>query len=204
MAPSYKLTYFDGRGLAETSRFLFKYGGIEFEDVRIKKEEWPQWKEKFAFGQVPVLEHEGKQVGQSIAIARYLAKKVKLAGNDDWENLEIDAIVDTINDLRLKLVPIFYEQDEAKKKALIEVVSKESFPYYLPRLETVVKKNNGHFALGRLTWADFYFATISPVFDFFTGSDTLADYPTLKAAREKVNEIPAIKKWIETRPKTDF
>ena len=117
MAPSYKLTYFDGRGLGETSRFLFKYGGIDFEDVRIKKEEWPQWKEskcwgkrlrgfnseiaEFAFGQVPVLEHEGKQVGQSIAIARYLAKKVKLAGNDDWENLEIDAIVDTINDLRL-------------------------------------------------------------------------------------------------------
>ena len=48
-----------------------------------------------------MLEHEGKQVGQSRAIARYLAKKVKLAGNDDWENLEIDAIVDTINDLRL-------------------------------------------------------------------------------------------------------
>ena len=48
-------------------------------------------------------------------------------------------------------MPIFYEQDEAKKKALIEVVSKESFPYYLPRLEAVVKKNNGHFALGRVS-----------------------------------------------------
>lgn len=52
------------------------------------------------FGQVPVLEIDGKKVHQSIAICRYLAKQVKLAGDNDWENLEIDAIVDTVNDLR--------------------------------------------------------------------------------------------------------
>lgn len=52
------------------------------------------------FGQLPFLEHNGKTVNQSVAIARYLAKIVNLAGNDEWENLEIDAIVDTVNDLR--------------------------------------------------------------------------------------------------------
>lgn len=52
------------------------------------------------FGQVPFLEHNGKQVGQSVAIARYVGKLVKLGGNDDWENLEIDAIVDTLNDFK--------------------------------------------------------------------------------------------------------
>ena len=52
------------------------------------------------FGLLPLLEHNGKQVNQSKAIARYLAKKVKLVGDDDWENLEIDAIVDTLDDLR--------------------------------------------------------------------------------------------------------
>jgi glutathione S-transferase len=45
MAPAYKLTYFDVRGLGEASRLLFKYGDIDFEDVRIKREEWPQLKE---------------------------------------------------------------------------------------------------------------------------------------------------------------
>lgn len=53
------------------------------------------------FGQVPVLEHNGKVVGQSLSIARYAGKQAKLAGNDDWENLEIDSIADTYNDLRL-------------------------------------------------------------------------------------------------------
>lgn len=52
------------------------------------------------FGQVPVLEVDGKVAHQSIAIARYLAKQVKLVGKDDWEDLAIDSMVDTVNDLR--------------------------------------------------------------------------------------------------------
>lgn len=52
------------------------------------------------FGQVPVLEANGKIVDQSIAIARYVAKLVKLTGNDPWEDLLIDSIVYTIDDLR--------------------------------------------------------------------------------------------------------
>lgn len=126
MAPAYKLTYFDGRGLAETCRFLFKYGGIEFEDCRVKREDWPQVKKStyffiliflldfiihvldYTWGQLPVLEHKGKTVNQSLSITRYLGKQVKLAGNDDWENLEIDAIADTINDLRLSKLNILF------------------------------------------------------------------------------------------------
>lgn len=51
-------------------------------------------------GQIPVLEIDGKQIHQSIAICRYLAKKVGLSGDDDFENFEIDCVVDTVNDLR--------------------------------------------------------------------------------------------------------
>lgn len=52
------------------------------------------------FGQVPILEVDGKVAHQSVAISRYLAKKVGLVGADDWENLEIDSMVDTITDMR--------------------------------------------------------------------------------------------------------
>jgi glutathione S-transferase len=45
-----------------------------------------------------MLEHEGRKAGQSVAISRYVAKKVQLAGKDDWEDLEIDAVVDSIKD----------------------------------------------------------------------------------------------------------
>jgi hypothetical protein len=44
MAPAYKLTYFNVKALAEPIRFLLSYGGVEFEDYRVEKEEWLQLK----------------------------------------------------------------------------------------------------------------------------------------------------------------
>lgn len=38
--PTFKLTYFNVKALAEPTRYLFAYGGIEYEDVRINEEEW--------------------------------------------------------------------------------------------------------------------------------------------------------------------
>lgn len=40
-----KLTYFNGRGLAEHIRYLLKYGNIAFEDIRIEQDNWPALKE---------------------------------------------------------------------------------------------------------------------------------------------------------------
>lgn len=45
MSPNLKLVYFDGRGVVEGTRFILKQGGIEFEDVRIKHEDWPKYKD---------------------------------------------------------------------------------------------------------------------------------------------------------------
>lgn len=50
MAPVHKLTYFDVSALGEVTRFLFRYGGIEFTDERISSEQWPALKpSKFIF-----------------------------------------------------------------------------------------------------------------------------------------------------------
>ena len=43
--PKYKLTYFNVRGRAEHTRMLFAAAGVEFEDCRIKKEDWAKLKE---------------------------------------------------------------------------------------------------------------------------------------------------------------
>jgi prostaglandin-H2 D-isomerase / glutathione transferase len=59
-------------------------------------------------GQMPVLEVDGRRVHQSLAMCRYIAKQIKLNGTDAFEDLQIDAIVDTINDFRLSesIVPV--------------------------------------------------------------------------------------------------
>ena len=43
--PSYKLTYFNARGVAEPSRIILAYNGVEFEDVRVEREQWPAMKD---------------------------------------------------------------------------------------------------------------------------------------------------------------
>lgn len=42
--PTFKLTYFNIKGLAEPIRQLFAYGGIEYEDNRIERDDWPALK----------------------------------------------------------------------------------------------------------------------------------------------------------------
>jgi hypothetical protein len=43
--PQYKIIYFNVKALAEPMRFLLAYGNIDFEDVRIEKENWPAIKD---------------------------------------------------------------------------------------------------------------------------------------------------------------
>lgn len=47
---------------------------------------------------MPVLEFEDKRIHQSVAISRFLAKKVGLDGKSDMQNFEIDSVVDTLSD----------------------------------------------------------------------------------------------------------
>ncbi|CAH0401036.1 unnamed protein product [Chilo suppressalis] len=51
-------------------------------------------------GQLPVLEIDGKQYAQSLAIGRYLGRKYGLSGADIEEDFEIDQNVDFVNDIR--------------------------------------------------------------------------------------------------------
>lgn len=79
-AQAYKLTYFDGRGLAETSRYLLALAGAKWEDHRLPiefKPDGPPVRAEFdalkasgalPFGQVPLLEFDGKKIAQSKAI----------------------------------------------------------------------------------------------------------------------------------------
>ncbi|XP_071568388.1 glutathione S-transferase-like [Temnothorax nylanderi] len=195
--PSYKLTYFHLTGLAEPIRLLFSYAGIDFVDERIDKNDWPKLKPTMPFGKVPVLEVDGKRIHQSVAIGRYVAKQCSLAGKNDLESLEIDSTVDTIQDL---LEDIYVNYVRAKEQKL-EIVD-ETVSYYLERLDAQVKTNGGYFVGGALTWADLTFVGVLDYMNFLTKENIVEKYENLKQLRKKVEEIPAIKSWIEKRPST--
>ncbi|XP_067008892.1 glutathione S-transferase [Anabrus simplex] len=203
MAPKYKMTYFPVKGLGEPIRFLFAYGGVDYEDYRFEDEQWPQLQGKMPYGQVPILEVENKRIHQSVAISRYLAKQFGLAGKDDWEAMQIDAIIDTITDLRTRLANVHYDEDPVSKERNREPLMKETVPFFMSRFEDEVKSNNGYFVNGKLTWADLYFVAILDYLDVMAGKDLLENRPNLQALKAKILALPSIKEWVAKRPYSD-
>jgi len=205
--PTFKLYYFNLNALAETIRFIFAYAGQEYEDVRINDDDWDYGaiKTTMPLGQMPVLEVDGIKVNQSFAIARYLAKRFGLAGSNDWESLQVDVAVDTLTDLRLKIHAAHFEEDQGKKEKLKAVVTGELVPLYLGRLEQLAKENDGHLAVSKLTWADFFFTIYSDIFKVWElPADYLDKYPNLQKVVNNVNSLDSIKAWIKKRPEVEY
>ncbi|KAH1010246.1 hypothetical protein HUJ05_004565 [Dendroctonus ponderosae] len=190
MSPPYKLTYFDIMGLAEPIRLLLSYGNLDFEDCRVPKESWPNIKPNMPFGQIPVLEFNGKVYHQSIAISRYLAKQVKLVGKDDIEDMEIDAIVDVLMDFRSKVAKYHYDGDEAAKEAYAKTLFGEIVPYYLEKLDKQAKENGGYLVGGKLTWADLILVGSIDYMNFMAKKELLAGAPNLLKVKENVAAVP--------------
>lgn len=53
---------------------------------------------EFTWGQVPVLEVDGKQLAQASALNRYLARRFNLVGENEYESAKCDEFVDAIKD----------------------------------------------------------------------------------------------------------
>nr|XP_022903055.1 glutathione S-transferase-like [Onthophagus taurus] len=199
---SRKLTYFPLPALGEPIKYLLVYSNIDFEDIKIPLMTWMEVKNDFPFGQLPIYEENGKVVNQSVAIMRYLGKKCKLNGNNDWEDLEIDAIADTIKDLINKLIGGHYTKSASQQKLLQESILNDTLPFYMKKLDVVAKENNGHMACKRLTWVDFYVAgALNYFFSFpFIKKDLWEENPHLKAVRENVLMLPSIKDFRQKNP----
>ncbi|XP_076239027.1 glutathione S-transferase S1 [Calliopsis andreniformis] len=198
---TYKLTYFNLTGLGEPIRLLLHQSGIKFEDKRITFEEWPQMKSQMPLGQVPVLEIDGKTYYQSKAICRLIASRNNLYGADDVEAYQIDAAVETMDDLRVAFALYHWEQDP-NAKAKLKEKAYEKLPLYLKKLEEQVKNNGGFFVNGKLSWADLLYTAYTDLLSVILGADLNKDHPELKKLVEKVRALPNIKAYLDKRPKT--
>ena len=203
---TYKLYYFDGRGRAEFARLIFAAAGEKYEDIRFQRDEWPKHKSEMPLGQVPVLEYNGERLPQSVAIARFLAKQFHLAGKNNFEQGKTDAVVDTINDVLAKYIPIRFNSDESKKEELFKTFFAEELPKHLQNLEVLGKTygEGGPFFVGnQLTWADLFFYEVSNTL-IESHASSIDSYPWLKQNRVEVEKQPRIAEYLKTRPKTVF
>lgn len=204
----YKLIYFDTTGRGELIRLLFAVAGVEFEDVRLQEEEpateWKQMKPNTPFGQIPILEYEGKRICQSIAIARMLARRFGLAGKNETEEVLADMLVDCMNEIQEAIYNIFVFSFGAEVKAKhLELVYEKQIPKYLVNLEKLLKENQGGdgFLVGNeLTWADLMLIDVVTWPKYDRRELDFSECPKLKALIDRVEAIPAVAAWRKDHP----
>nr|QHU80053.1 glutathione S-transferase S6 [Bemisia tabaci] len=203
MAPSYKLTYFKSRGIAEPTRYLLAYLGQDFKEIRLDSDAWRSMKSNTPFGKLPILEIDGKVVHQSLAINRYLARKAGLLGKNDWEMLKIDMIVETLSDL-MALMRAYHQEPDESVKARKYRELEEIFPFYYARLEEHVRRNNNYFVNGTLSLADIQFVGLQDMVRYTLKRDLVNNYQHLKNLTNKVRSIPSIRAYSEKRPASEY
>lgn len=213
--PSYKLTYFPLRALAEVSRVLFQLGGQEYEDVPVTFEEWPKHKATMPFQQVPVLEvHEenGEKVviAQSGSIERYLAKKFNLLGKSDLEQARIDMVCEQVNDLHRNLLQLYghiyfrkpgYEAKKAELEKTLDEMGTSLKLIEAIYADNQAKSGNSGFLIGdKVSYADIKLINF---YDWLNDkkSSTLDQVPGLKQHYEKIRGLAQLKEFYEARDK---
>ena len=81
------------------------FGGIEFENLCPSREEIAKMKTDgtFSFGQFPVLQVEGKTIGQTLVIARFFGKLSGLySSKDEFSVAKVDEVIDLDTDIPIR------------------------------------------------------------------------------------------------------
>ncbi|CAJ1329025.1 unnamed protein product [Effrenium voratum] len=218
--PTYKLTYFDIRGLAENTRILFAVGQQAYEDVRlslsfgtpgdfttIQHPEFDAMKAKgeldVSLGKVPLLE----------AIERFVASSLGLMGSSPVEAAQIDQLGETVRDI--KALRDAYQKvraiqgDEEKKKGMDKWFA-EDLPNWCKLAEKSLPASSGPCLVGaKASLADvlFYTLLLAPgcFFDNTEGAKAaFQDCPKMKAALEAMDALPQLKEYLAKRKETPF
>ncbi|XP_046358194.1 glutathione S-transferase 1-like [Haliotis rufescens] len=203
--PSYKYVYFNVRGRGEIPRLVLHCAGVPFEDKRIEFDAWPALKKDTPFGQLPVIEIDGKVFPESMSISRYLAAENGLAGKTPLDRLKADYISEQTRSMKEPIYKYFFNEDAEKKAELEKAFFEETAPTYFGYWDADVKGNpsgNGFLVGTEVTIADL---AVMDAVDFVLQNEAFratfaSRFPNLARNYEAVKSIPGVKKYRDTRP----
>lgn len=216
-----KLTYFNVRGLAETSRFLLALGGEEYEDFRyplevidmskheMKKDEFDKDKADgklvTSLNKVPFLEVDGVTIPQSKSVERFLARRFNMMGSSDLEAAQIDAICESVRDFKDMYQKVRFLPEDEKESGMKEWFT-VTLVERLTLLENQLVGESGFSVGNTTTLSDVVLFTF--VTEFFDNKEaalnaTLAS-PKVRAVVDRLSSDEKVLKWVSERPKTSF
>jgi len=201
----FTLYYFPFHVRADPMRALLNHANVSYEDKHLSMQEWGEVKTTFPGGQIPCIEFEdGKKMGESLAITRYLGRKYGYYPDDPMKSFECDMLIDMYMDVIGKVYKPLFEADETKHDPMIlEIV--EAMKKFL---DGAAPHFEGNFLVGdKLSIADFwigglytnYLASSDIPFGKEQFSEVLASYPAFEAYGKRYAE--EMKSYISSRAK---
>jgi glutathione S-transferase len=120
-----RLIYFDFPGSrGEECRIALHLAGVDFEDVRVKGEDWPAMKSGTPFGAMPVLEMAGKPpLAHSNAILVLIGRQHGLHPADAFEAARHESLMCAVEELRHTLTPALRITDPEQKRQVREALA---------------------------------------------------------------------------------
>jgi len=213
---TYKLIYFNIRGIAEPIRYMFKLAGVEFTDERIEfpSEAWgKELKATYPWGTLPVLDvtdsnNKTIRIAQSATIGRFLAKRFNFCGSNDKEFSKCDEFVDALKDFHQQWVIWFRAKDEETKSAKMAELKETHIPLYFGQFNKILKEGGTGWLNGgnSFTWADLFVGQSLSFYADLSGErdQLLGKYSEVGKLIEKIFALPPVAKWIKERPETPF
>jgi len=193
---------------AEVLRVSLFIKDIPFEDARVSREEFvhliktgflPNGK-RAPFHQLPVIEVDGKIIGQTGAIARYCGKVSNLYSDDIFLAAKIDQIIDAATDITNLVSPTIREKDQIKKMEDRKVLVNKLLPRWFRYLENLLSENNSTWFVEKMTIADIAIWRLlgwltSGIIDGIPTS-IVDDFPKLKNIHHQVHTHPKVQEWM--------
>lgn len=196
-----KLTYFDApMSRGEECRLALHIGGVDFEDNRIKREEWAALKPNTPFGSLPVFEVEGHPpLAQSTAILTLIGRQHGLHPKDDFEAARHEAMMAWLEDLRGQISITMRMNDAEEKKRAREQLAASTIPSWAAFAEKQISDTGPFFAGKDINVVDL---KILMVVRWLRGgaldhipTTVLSAYPKLNRVHDAVDAHPAVRAW---------
>lgn len=190
-----KLTYFRGRGRAETTRWMLAAAGVEFVNIPIDTPNQLadlRASGKLPFDQLPLLELNGHCLSQSSAMTRYLARRAGLYGANDTDAIWCDLVAGVTADFAEAGIQAAFKPTAQAVIADLEA----RFAKFGPRFEARIQAQGSGFTSAQtMTFADVVLCeALSSYLEWCP--DILVDTPGLKALYQTVTAHPGIAAYL--------
>jgi len=200
-----KLSYFDApSSRGEECRLALVAAGADFEDHRVKREDWPSLKPQTPFGHMPMLTLEGKPaLSEGNAILTYVGRQCGLLPSDAWEAARQESMLSACEDLRAQVGRTFGIKDPEELIQRRTEFVEGPLSVWARGVEAQIK---GPFFSGEsLGIADIKLFVIvkwlnSGALDHIP-ANTLAAYAKLSKLSEAVAGYPALQAWFSKYPR---